>query len=189
MTPLEFVDKYRTPAENAAAKLHWTTGGVLAQWALESGWGTSFYSQRGHNMAGVQNEYGQLILFPSIQAFVDAYVIDMRNDCPLLRHATELVNQEPLTVLGNSLYNSSIPGNQAIYASSIQKVYVEDIKPLMPTTQPEPSKPAPAPVQELVVDGHDVPIEHVTIDAATDTVTLDVNGQEETLHGEPNQPA
>lgn len=191
MTPQEFVDTYRIPAEHAAELLHWTTGGVLSQWALESGWGTSFYCVRGHNMAGVQNEYGQLVMFPDIQAFIRAYVVDMRNDCPLLRNATQLVNQEPFAVLRDSLYNSSIPGNQAVYASAIQNVYITSIKPIMETLQPIPPTPEPTPVavQELKVDGRDVPIEHVTLDEKTDTVVLDVNGQEETLHVETVNPA
>jgi hypothetical protein len=55
MTPAEFVAAYRPYADRAATALGWGPGGsaaILAQWALETGWGTAGVSY--NNLAGIK---------------------------------------------------------------------------------------------------------------------------------------
>ncbi len=54
MTPQEFATAYLPAARTAAAALGIPASAILAQWALESGWGTSHLAIEHHNLGGIK---------------------------------------------------------------------------------------------------------------------------------------
>ena len=71
-TEAEFIASILPEAQKAAATIGWWPSVVLAQWADETGWGTSSAWLDGHNPAGISPN-GEIAAYPSIAAGVVAY--------------------------------------------------------------------------------------------------------------------
>ncbi len=65
-----FLQQYGAAASSAASNLGLSQSEVLGQWALETGWGTSF---AGANNLGNVSPGGQVANYPSVNAGVSAY--------------------------------------------------------------------------------------------------------------------
>ena len=161
MTEEQFVARYTPYAERAAYQIESLTGGsqleaslsdmILAQWALETGWGSSQAAEAANNLAGITGAHGQLAQYPSLDAFVTAYAYLMVVDCPALREHAEIVSAV-------ELFRDSDWNPAADYGARVQAVLADNILPLVaPTTENTPAEPAePAIVSAPAVTEPDV---------------------------------
>lgn len=84
MTPKAFVKAYKPYAVTASKKTSISYGVILAQWALESGWGTSTLAVKCHNLGGIRfyghagttNRKG-FACYPTYTAFTADYIHTM----------------------------------------------------------------------------------------------------------------
>ena len=173
MTEEQFVARYTPYAERAAYQIESLTGGsrpepslsnmILAQWALETGWGSSQAAEAANNLAGITGAHGQLAQYSSLDAFVTAYAYLMVADCPALREHAEIVSAV-------ELFRDSDWNPAADYGARVQAVLADNILPLVtPAAVPEntPAEPAePAAVTVPAVTEPDVvtPTEPVLVD-------------------------
>lgn len=72
-TPAAFASGHLGLAQDAAARTGWPVSLVLAQWGIESGWGTSYNYRTRHNIAGIGGRNGYT-WHANLQASVDEWV-------------------------------------------------------------------------------------------------------------------
>ncbi|MHB1709608.1 MAG: glucosaminidase domain-containing protein [Thermoplasmataceae archaeon] len=130
MTPQEFITTYLSLATQAASDLHISPSFVLAQWALESSWGSSSAAVDGHNLAGIGD--GGPITFTSLSEFLSEYVRVMKNDCPNLPNCTQA--SDAAEILLHTDYNP-----YPDYPGKVQAVWDTDIAPNLPAVTPPTS--------------------------------------------------
>ena len=87
---LSFLHYWQGAAKSAASQLGIPSSWILAQWAMETGWGTQ--RTMGVNNPGNvgPNGSGGWVNYPSQQAFVAAYVASMVHDFPGFTHYSVL---------------------------------------------------------------------------------------------------
>lgn len=117
----EFVKNYAELAADAAKQLNVSAYLPLAQWALESGWGTADYVASTHNLGGIMKSPKMVASFVSFNQFVDAYVTSMRNDCPVIKSGHATPEMSAAQVFDGTDYNTVDP----TYASTIQEIMDE----------------------------------------------------------------
>lgn len=134
---LDFIQTMRGYSESAAAQLSVNPLFPLAQWALESAWGTAGDDMARCNVAGLcSNAAGTVVAsFPSFAHMVAAYVVSMKNDCPNIREGKVDASSTVTTILEGTSYNSVNPG----YATEIEGCLSTIDALLNAPAQPEPS--------------------------------------------------
>lgn len=80
MTPAEFVHTYGPLADRASARTGINRWAILAQWADETGWGTSYLCTHDANLAGIEctGRYacdGGFSKYPLLDIFINDYVL------------------------------------------------------------------------------------------------------------------
>lgn len=133
-----FITKYQAWAESAARRLFWNPLAVLAQWADESGWGTSALV-RVNNLGGIELPGGRgFAAYRDMPSFVAAYCQIMENDTPVLKQNP--VPQDPKDVLATSDYNPNHP----TYEDTISEIWNE-LKVNYPNLAVNFNRPQPTP--------------------------------------------
>ena len=144
---IKFYDDYHAMAVSAGNDLKINPMIPLAQWALESGWGTASYVSATHNLAGIMKSPKMVMSFPSFQAFLGAYEKSMTNDCPVIKDGKADPNMTAQEIFKGTDYNTANPN----YASTIQSI-VDTLtayeKSLNPTATVD-TKPALATIGEI----------------------------------------
>ena len=183
MTEEQFVARFLPYAEEAAMAIMGKAQAVkfasplpytiLAQWALESGWGSE-PAVSANNLAGITGPHGQMQQFRSMSAFVGTYFELMIQDCPALR--TRGMISSAVELFLDSDWNPA-----ADYGARVQAVLVDNILPLVaPTTENTPAEPAePAIVSAPAVTEPDVvtPTEPVLVDPKRPRGEVILSGQ------------
>jgi hypothetical protein len=116
-----FVKKYLPWAESAARLLNWNPLAILAQWALETGWGASVLVAS-NNLAGIEAPVG-FRAYPNLAAFVRDYTTILLRDTPALQNPHNY-DATPKEILSTSIYNSSDPLQQEQYADEVNAVFL-----------------------------------------------------------------
>lgn len=139
----DFVARYTPYAQIAAKRVFWNPLGFLAQWADETGWGTSPLV-RSNNLGGIHSGPNTYAAYPNLSAFADAAAQVMYRDSPALRQYP--VPADPKDVLMGSSYNPNKPQ----YPDLISEIWNE-LKADYATLAVNYHKPTPpVPVEELV---------------------------------------
>ncbi len=150
MTLEAFVAEVLPYAQTAAARVGFWPSVVIAQWANETGDGTSPYWAEGHNPAGI-SPGGKVAAYPSVSAGVAAYIgtaLDgLYDGVRAARPSGALVQA---LALGRSPWaeshyvgeGSSTPGSALV--NSIIENHLQEYDGAEPEPGPEPA-PAPAP--------------------------------------------
>jgi hypothetical protein len=76
MTPQDFVNEVLAQAQRGKGATGLEVSVILAQWANETGWGSSDFFSQGHNPAGI-SPGGNVAAYPSLEAGVDAWISTM----------------------------------------------------------------------------------------------------------------
>lgn len=105
---LEFIRTFQGYSESAATQLVVPSLFPLAQWALESGWGTESGDETKHNIAGLCSDAAGTVVasYPTWAHMVAAYVVSMRNDCPNIRNKETNANSPAESILEGTRYNT-----------------------------------------------------------------------------------
>lgn len=93
MTVQEFVRQHAGEARLAAVSTGVPVEAILAQWGLETGWGTSRVYREAHNLAGITGEGGYR-QYPSTRDFVRDYIALLSSS----RYAPVRATKDPLQV-------------------------------------------------------------------------------------------
>jgi flagellum-specific peptidoglycan hydrolase FlgJ len=119
MTPKAFVATYRASAALCAAKTGVLPGVILAQWAHETGWGTSYLARRCKSLAGIRyyghagtTAYRGFACYASWSAFRTDYIRTMRLPYYRKVRAAQGVNPQ-IRALGLSPWSADHYGNPA----------------------------------------------------------------------------
>ncbi len=155
MTEEQFVARFLPYAEEAAMAIMGKAQAVkfasplpytiLAQWALETGWGSSPAAEVANNLAGITGRHGQLARYESLSDFVGIYASMMLTDCPALREQD--VISDPVDLFRDSDWNPS-----ADYGARVQAVWQENIQPLLaPKDTPAPVATTTSTTEEAAV--------------------------------------
>lgn len=133
---LAFIDKYQGLAQSAGNELSINSDIPLAQWALETGWGTADYMITANNLGGIMAGPNKLWGFKTLDQFLAVYVNSMRRDCPVLRDGQSHLSDTATEIFTGSSYNPN-PN----YGAEVESV-VQSIANLHQTSsQPEQTKP------------------------------------------------
>lgn len=144
----DFLASHQDLAASCAGRLGIGTDVVLAQWALETGWGTSPLAQQDNNLAGIKALFPppEYLHFADLTAFGEQYVRTVKADCPVVRSGKLTTSSEPVEVFAGSDYATPQYGRQ------VQAVWqtIQDMRSAPPAETPStPAEPTPEP-------GHDV---------------------------------
>ena len=169
MTEEQFVARFLPYAEEAAMAIMGKAQAVkfasplpytiLAQWALESGWGSE-PAVSANNLAGITGPHGQMQQFRSLSAFVGSYFELMIQDCPALREQDTICDAV-------ELFHDSDWNPAADYGARVQAVLADNILPLVaptPTTENTPAEPAGVTVAAVTEPDVVTPSEPVLVD-------------------------
>ena len=132
---ITFYNNYHSLADQASANLKISPYIVLAQWALESGWGSASYVPSTHNLAGIMKTSRVVQSFVSFEQFLSAYTASMRNDCPVIKGGKSTPQMTASEVFAGTDYNTANPN----YAVTIQNIadtissYVASLHPSQPS--------------------------------------------------------
>lgn len=110
-----FLKRYRDLAQSCADRLRISLYIVLGQWALESSWGTEWYVNSTHNLAGIM-QGSTVAAFRTPEDFANAYVASMAADCPALSHPGSYNEYNAAEIFAGTSYNT-VNGS---YAALIQ---------------------------------------------------------------------
>ena len=118
-----FVNTYAEYAKISARQVFWNPLACLADWALETGWGTAPLV-KANNLAGMElaNLRG-FQAFPNLSAFASAYAKTLYADTPVLRQ--DIIPEDPAQVLNTSVYNSNVRADQTAYAEKVSEIWNE----------------------------------------------------------------
>ena len=118
---IKFYQDYIGLAKQAGQDLDINPLIPLAQWALESGWGSASYVAGTHNLAGIMKSPKLVQSFPSFSAFLGSYETSMRNDCPTIKDKKATPSSDAAFVFQGTDYNTANPN----YATTIQQIVDE----------------------------------------------------------------
>jgi flagellum-specific peptidoglycan hydrolase FlgJ len=175
MLQAEFVQMMYPYAVEASKKLNVNVEIILAQWALESGWGASQAFLNQHNAAGIEKKSGPLASFASWDEFVLAYIQAMTNDCPAIKDGKVTPDSTPFEIFAGTDYNP-----YANYAQNVNAVWEDNIKKIfaslgLPSSLSSSSTPS----------DNDTPDNDASMEKAITTLQEDV----QTLQTEDHQMA
>lgn len=171
MTPQEFYDKYLPYASQLAANLQFNSPDVfLAQWALETAWGSSELAVKYNNMAGIN--YNGVACYRAVGGFagytsLDQFVLGATSvfkiqgyGYPEFVATKDGTFSEQATALGKADWAASHYGNPP--GSDLQAFYDE-----MPHAIPEPTPaPTPTPADPIVTKHEPITYECFSCDTS-----------------------
>jgi hypothetical protein len=119
VTPAEFAGAYKTTAEQVWAGTGIAPSALLAQWANETGWGTS-WAGAPFNLANIENN-GRVVLYPSLAVFVQACVATWHNGFYSTVLAARTANDQLAAIVASPWsaghYGGSLAGFYAPFAT------------------------------------------------------------------------
>lgn len=159
MTPEAFVRSYRHYAEIAARGTGLSRWTILAQWAAETGWGESRLARQGNNLAGITGIRGGkrvFLTYPSLDAFVAAYIATMRNGYygRVLASANQPIEKQ-LLALGNSPWAAGHYRTGGQNGGLLLSVW-QRIERLVPKPTEQPEEPKPPESQTPAASDHEL---------------------------------
>ena len=135
-------------ALSAAETLHVNPFCVLAQWAVETGWGQYPVWTLQHNPGGVTGAGGPLE-FADLQYGIKAYVASMMADCPIIRNHQSTPTMTAEVYMAGDVYNTVNKG----YARLVDVVAAQ-IEHMQPQLFSPPAKGSTtAIITNVVIDG------------------------------------
>jgi hypothetical protein len=143
MNPQDFINEVLAYAQSGKARTGVLVSVILAQWACETGWGSSPYFSEGHNPAGISPN-GVVASYPNMGVGTDAWVQTM--NLPYydgVRAAQGWANQ--CKVLGESPWagshydNGNGPGSILAELVNENTLWTYDGPAPAPQPQPQPS--------------------------------------------------
>jgi len=119
VTPANFAGAYKTTAEQVWAGTGIAPSALLAQWANETAWGTS-WAGAPFNLANIENA-GRVIAYPSLAAFVQACIATWHNGFYSRVLAARTANDQLAAIVASPWsaghYGGSLAGFYAPFAA------------------------------------------------------------------------